>query len=287
MRRILTTTAFLMCTGLGVASAQTVKIVAAENFYGDVASQIGGQYATVTSILTNPDQDPHLFEANPSTARQIADARLVIFNGADYDPWMVKLLSASKGTGRMVIEAAKLVGRKAGDNPHIWYDPPTMPAVAKAVAESLAKADAAHRNFFAERADAFTASLKPMNDKIAALRARFNGASVTATEPVFGYMSEALGLKMRNRPFQIAIMNDTEPSAAQIAAFEKDLKTRAVKVLLYNNQASGALTEKMQGTAKASGIPVVGVSETAPPGKSYQDWMLAQLTELERALAGP
>jgi zinc/manganese transport system substrate-binding protein len=126
-----------------------------------------------------------------------------------------------------------------------------------------------------------------MNDKIAALRARFNGASVTATEPVFGYMSEALGLKMRNRPFQVAIMNDTEPSAAQIAAFEKDLKTRAVKVLLYNNQASGALTEKMQGTAKASGIPVVGVSETAPPGKSYQDWMLAQLTELERALAGP
>jgi zinc/manganese transport system substrate-binding protein len=287
MRRLLIVAASVASLGMEAASAQTVSVVAAENFYGDVASQLGGEYVTVTSILSNPDQDPHLFEASPSTARQIADARLVIFSGADYDPWMAKLISASKGAGRDVIEVSRLVGKKSGDNPHIWYDPPTMPAVAKAVAESLAKIDPAHRDAFAERAVAFTASLKPMSDKIAGLRARYDGAPVTATEPVFGYMAEALGFKMRNRPFQIAIMNDTEPSAAQIAAFDKDLKTHAVKVLLYNNQASSALTEKMQGTAKESGIPVVGVSETAPPGKSYQDWMLAQLGELERALAGP
>jgi zinc/manganese transport system substrate-binding protein len=287
MRRLLVVAASLVSLGMAAASAQTANVVAAENFYGDVASQVGGPYVTVTSILSNPDQDPHLFEASPSTARQIADARLVIFSGADYDPWMVKLLSASKGTGRTVIEVAKLVGKKSGDNPHIWYDPPTMPAVATAVAESLSKIDPAHRGAFAERAAAFAASLKPMNDKITALRAKYAGTPVTATEPVFGYMAEVLGFKMRNRPFQTAIMNDTEPSAAQIAAFDKDLKTRAVKVLLYNSQASGALTEKMQSTAKASGIPIVGVSETTPPGKTYQDWMMAQLDELERALARP
>jgi len=268
------------------AQAEPIAIVAAENFYGDVAGQVGGPDVAVTSILTNPDQDPHLFEASASTARSLATAKIVIFNGADYDPWMSKMLAASHAPGRVAIEAALLVGKRAGDNPHLWYDPKTMPAVAKALAAQLAKLDPGHASEYETRRGAFEASLKPLDDKIAALRQQYAGATVTATEPVFGYMAEAIKLKVRNPRFQLAIMNNTEPSASEIAAFQKDLRTRAVKVLLYNNQTSEELTEKMRAIAKESGVPVVGVSETEPAGKTFQDWMLSQLVALETGLAG-
>jgi zinc/manganese transport system substrate-binding protein len=285
MRGIL---AFALATSLGLAAAEAepIAVVAAENFYGDVAEQVGGSAVKVTSILTNPDQDPHLFEASASTARALAAARIVIYNGADYDPWMSKLLSASRATGRITIEVAKLVGKKAGDNPHLWYDPATMPAVAKALAAQLAKLDPDHRSDYEARRDAFDASLEPIDEKIAALRQRYAGTAITATEPVAGYMAEAIHLKVRNPRFQLAIMNNTEPSASEIAAFQKDLKTRAVKVLLYNSQTSEELTEKMRSIAKGSGVPIVGVTETEPAGKKYQDWMLSELAALETGLSG-
>ena len=277
-----------MMLGLGViaAKAEPINVVAAENFYGDVAEQVGGANVKVVSILTNPDQDPHLFEASASTARDLSAARIVIFNGADYDPWMTKLLSASRAQGRVTIEVAKLVGKKAGDNPHLWYDPPTMPAVAKALAAQLTKLDPDHRADYESRRDAFIASLKPIGDKIAALRQQYAGTTITATEPVAGYMAEAIKLKVRNPRFQLAIMNNTEPSASEIAAFQKDLKTRTAKVLLYNSQTSEELTEKMRAIAKDSGVPIVGVTETEPDGKKYQDWMLSELGALETGLSG-
>jgi len=285
MRGIL---AFALATSLGLAAAKAepIAVVAAENFYGDVAEQVGGSAVKVTSILTNPDQDPHLFEASASTARALAAARIVIYNGADYDPWMSKLLSASRATGRITIEVAKLVGKKAGDNPHLWYDPATMPAVAKALAAQLAKLDPDHRSDYEARRDAFDASLKPIDEKIAALRQRYAGTAITATEPVAGDSSKAIHLRVRNPRFQLAIMNNTEPSASEIAAFQKDLKTRTVKVLLYNSQTSEELTEKMRSIAKDSGVPIVGVTETEPEGKKYQDWMLSELTALETGLSG-
>lgn len=278
----------LVVAGLGptAARAEPVNVVAAENFYGDVAQQLGGANVRVVSILTNPDQDPHLFEASASTGREIAAARIVILNGADYDPWMVKLLSATRAAGRETIEVAKLVHRKAGDNPHLWYDPNTMPALATALAAMLARLDAEHRADYEARLAEFKASLKPLDDEIAALKQAHAGAPVTATEPVFGCMAAAIGLKMRNDRFQLAIMNDTEPSASQIAAFQKDLRSRAVKVLIYNNQTSGELTDEMRTIAKEFGVPVVGVSETAPPGTTFQDWMLSQLKALDAALSG-
>ena len=285
--RILTFLVLGVCLGgVTAASAEPIAIVAAENFYGDVAEQVGGATVKVTSILTNPDQDPHLFEASASTARSLAAARIVIYNGADYDPWMTKLLSASRASGRVTVEVAKLVGKKAGDNPHLWYDPATMPAVAKALAAQLAKLDPEHRSDYEARRDAFVTSLKPVDDKIAALRQQYGGVSITATEPVAGYMVEAIKLKMRNARFQLAIMNNIEPSASEIAAFQKDLKTRAVKVLLYNSQTSEELTEKMRAIAKESGAPIVGVTETEPEGKKYQDWMLSELAALETGLSG-
>ena len=147
-----------------------VPVVAGENFYGDVAQQIGGPDAAVTSILSSPDQDPHLFEASASTARSLAAARIVVFNGADYDPWMVKMLRAAKGAGRIEVEAAALAGRKPGDNPHLWYDPAIMRRVAQALADALSAADPAHKAAFAQRLDAFDAALKPLDDRIEQMR---------------------------------------------------------------------------------------------------------------------
>jgi zinc/manganese transport system substrate-binding protein len=269
-----------------LAHGQALSVVAAENFYGDVVEQIGGANVKVTSILTNPEQDPHLFESSPSTARVIADAKLVIYNGIDYDPWMVKLLSAHKSPSRKVIVVAALLHRKTGDNPHLWYDPAAMPVVARAVAAELVAGDPAHRADYEQRRDAFIASLQPITAKIDAIKQKYGKSVVTATEPVFGYMADALGFTMRNRPFQIAVMNDTEPSASQIAAIEKDLKSKTVKILFYNNQTSGDLTARLQKIAKDSGVPVVGVTETEPPNVKYQGWIMQELEATERALAG-
>ncbi|MDR5731189.1 metal ABC transporter solute-binding protein [Caballeronia sp. LZ025] len=282
--------AFSLCH---TAAAQTpaqnarVAIVAAENFYGDVIRQLGGDRVDVTSILSNPDQDPHLFEASPKTARALQHAALVVYNGADYDPWMDKLLGASKGNGkRTVIVAAQLTGKKPGDNPHLWYDPPTMPAVAKAVSAYLSSADPAHKSDYDARLAAFLDSLKPVDARIAVMKSHFKGVPVTATEPVFGYMADAIGFEMRNQRFQAAEMNETEPSPADIAAFEKDLRERRVHVLIYNSQATGALTRRLLDVAKDAHVPSISVTETLPAGKTYQQWMQTQLDALAGALQG-
>ena len=262
-------------------------MVAAENFYGDIARQIGGDRVAVVSIMNNPDQDPHLFETTPGIVRQIAGAQIAIVNGANYDPWMEKLLSAAPQPNRKVIIAADLMHRQTGDNPHLWYEPATMPTVAKAIAAALGAADAAHANDYAARLKNFLGSLKPLNDKIAAIRGKYAGTAVTASEPVFGTMAGALGLKMRNERFQLSIMNDTEPSARDVAAFEQDLKDHQVRVMFYNKQASSKVVQHLVALARAANIPVVGVTETMPPGLSYQDWMLGELNDTDKALAGP
>ncbi|MDN7589473.1 metal ABC transporter solute-binding protein, Zn/Mn family [Burkholderia seminalis] len=267
------------------AQAAPVNVVAAENFYGDVATQIGGSRVAVTSILSNPDQDPHLFEASPKTARALQHAQVVIYNGADYDPWMGKLLGASKQAKRATIVVADLVGKKAGDNPHLWYDPATMPAAARAIAAELGRADPAHKAEYDANLQKFVASLKPVDDKVAALRAKYKGVPVTATEPVFGYMSDAIGLDMRNQRFQLATMNDTEASAQDVAAFENDLRKKQVRALIYNSQAEEPMTRRMLKIARDGGVPTVSVTETQPAGKTFQQWMAGQLDALGAALA--
>ncbi len=277
--------AFALAASPALAQGRPLAIVAAENFYGDVAQQLGGDNVTVTSILTNPDQDPHMFEASASTARALADATLVIYSGIDYDPWVTKLLSANKAPGRKVIVVAALMHRNTGDNPHLWYDPATMPTFAKALAAELETADPAHHADYEQRLASFLASLQPMTEKIASIRQNYAQTVVTATEPVFGYMAEALGFTMRNRKFQIAVMNDTEPSPSDVAAFEKDIMTRAVKILFYISQTVDDLTMRLQKLAKDSKVPIVGVTETEPPNTHYQDWMMQQLNATEQALA--
>jgi len=268
------------------ASAEPINVVAAENFYGDIAQQTGGDNVAVTSILSSPDQDPHLFEASPSTAKALAGAKVVIVNGADYDPWMEKLLKANKTPGRKEILAATLAGKKAGDNPHLWYSPATVKAVAKKLSVELASIDPAHKADYEKGAASFVDSLKPLDAKIAEMRKKYAGSAVTASEPVFGYMAELLGLKVHNEKFALAVMNNTEPSVSEVAAFQNDLKGHKVKVMLYNAQASEPAVQRLVQMAKDEKIPVVGVSETEPPGVTYQQWMTSQLDALDKALSG-
>jgi len=264
-----------------------ISIVAAENFYADLARQVAGPGARIDAVLSNPNQDPHLFEASPSVARAVAGAQIAIESGAGYDPWMDSLLSTDAAAGRHVITVAGLVGRKVGDNPHIWYDPATMPALAATLTRELCRRDAAGCPGYERRRDTLLASLAPLTRKIADMRARYAGQAVTATEPVFGYMAQALGLVMRNERFQLAVMNDSEPRASDIAAFETDLRQHRVRALLYNSQATGPTAQRMLSIAHEAGVPVVGVTETEPGGTRYQDWMLHQLDALDAALSPP
>jgi len=217
----------------------------------------------------------------------VADADIVIYNGIGYDDWMDKLLGTAGKKDRVVIRVADLIGAKNGDNPHIWYDPRTMPALADKLNAVFMSMDplkgirAYHGNY-----ERFKASMKPVLDEIAEIKSKYSGTTVTATEPVFGYMSGALGFKMLNYDFQINIMNDTEPSAAQTAAFEKSLNPKTVKILFYNKQVTDPTTERLKKLAIQSDVQIVGVTETQPANeKTYVDWMTDELQKVQKALA--
>lgn len=285
MKRIVVFVAGLSCLA-GAAYAQP-RIVAAENFYGDVARQLAGPRADVSSILRNPDDDPHLFEASPSVARALASADIVVANGAGYDPWIDRLLTAQPKPGRRVIVVADLLGRKIGDNPHLWYDPAAMPALARALTAALEQTDPSSAALYRSRLAAFERSLTPMQAEIQTLRSHVAGIPVTATEPVFGLMAEALRLDMHDQAFQIAVMNETEPTPGQTGAIESELRGRRVRVLLYNTQATDDAARRLLGLAHAGGVPVVGVTETEPAGMDYQQWMTHQLDALAKALSAP
>lgn len=281
----------LLCLALALAApanAAPLVVVAAESIYGDIAAQVAGDGARVTSVLTNPDIDPHMFEISPSVARGVSGAAVVIVNGAGYDAWMDKLLASEPpGQQRVVINAAILGGHGPQANPHVWFDPAVPPAVARAVADALASLDPAGAAGYRTRLDHFTASLAPLARQMGELRSRHAGKPVTATEPLFGYLAAALGLEMRNDRFQLAVMNDTEPRASDVAAFEHDLRERRVRALLYNAQASDASAQRLLAIARASDIPVVGGTETLPSGARYQEWLARLLTDLDNALSQP
>ena len=260
-----------------------LRLVAAENFYGDVAAQIGGPGLGVTSILSNPDQDPHEFEANAGTARALAGAAILVYNGAGYDVWAEKLLAAA-APGRHAIEVARLLGRKPGDNPHIWYDPAAMPALAEELARLLTGLDPPGGAGYASRLARFRGTMRRLDARVAELRGRYRGAEIAATEPVFGEMAKALGLRVREEAFQLAVMNDSEPGAAAIARFEADLRGKAVRLLVFNRQTQSTIARRMRGIAREAGVPVLDVTEMLPPGEHYQGWMLSQLAALDRLL---
>jgi zinc/manganese transport system substrate-binding protein len=273
---------------LGAAAAELpIPIVAAEGFYGEVATAIGGERVAVETVAISPDADPHDFSPPPSVARAVADARLVIMNGLDYDHWMEGLLEASPDDDRVVLDVGALVGAEEGGNPHLWYDPRAVPALAAALTASLSAADPEGAGQYQSRFKGYAASLQELNQKIEAIRGRSAGTEVAASEPVFGLMADALGLKMLGEDFQHAIMNETEPSARAIAEVEDDLRSGRAKVLFYNSQVVDPLTERLLATAAEAGVPVVAVTESMPAGKTYVGWMLDQLDATAKALAAP
>ncbi len=266
--------------------AGSVNVVAAQAHYADLTRQLGGALVQVTAAPIGPNQDPHSFEPGPSLGRAVAEARVIVMNGAGYDPWMTKLLLGPRGS-RTVLNVAALLGRGPRDNPHLWFDPAAIPTVARAVADALIAADPANRDMITARHDTFIASLAPLDAAIAGLRTRFAGTPVAATEPVFGLMTAAIGLEMRHQRFQIAVMNETEPRASDVAAFEDDLRARRVRVLITNTQTSGGSAVRLVALARRAGVPVAEVRETMPAGLRYQDWLLSLVQGLGRALDTP
>jgi zinc/manganese transport system substrate-binding protein len=261
-------------------------VVAAENFYGNIASQLGGTYVTVLSILSDPNADPHLFEPGTANAAAVADARIVIENGLGYDAFMDRLVSAAPTPQRRVVTMADVVHiTGAGANPHIWYDVPRVPSMAKAIADALGAADPTHRDFYAARLAQFDASLQPLQDAVATLNARDAGAPVAYTEPVPGYLIQAAGLVVRTPDaFAKAIEEGNDPTPQAVAAMEGLITNRQVRVLLYNSQATSPITVRLRQLAQQHGVPIVAVTETLPPGKTFQSWQLGQVEALQRAL---
>jgi zinc/manganese transport system substrate-binding protein len=265
--------------------AGAVTVTGAENFYADLLHQLGGSKLKIYSFLSDPGADPHQYESNSSSARAVADSRLVIQNGLGYDAFMQKLLAASPKSDRVVINVQDLIGAKEGANPHVWYDPTVMPRVARAAADALSRIDPGNAQHYAANLATFDASLKPIDDEVASLKQRYSGTPVAFTEPVFGYMSDAIGLTVKTpEEFMKAVEEGNDPPPSAVAR-EQDLITKhQVKVLMYNSQTVTKVTSNLKDVAEKNRVPVVGVAETAPPGKSFQDWQLSTLKELETAL---
>jgi zinc/manganese transport system substrate-binding protein len=269
-------------------SSATITAVGAENQYANVISQVGGKYVHVSAIESNPNTDPHTFEASASVAQLISSAGLVVQNGLGYDTYMNKIEAAAPNTSRKVIDVQHLLGLPdSTPNPHLWYKPTTMPAVAKAVAADLAALQPAHKAYFAAQATAFERSLQPWYHLIAALRARYPGTPVATTEPVGDYLLQAAGTRnLTPFAFQADVMNGVDPAPQYVSLEDALFSGHKVKVFLYNQQVTDALTSSFLAAAHQEGIPVVGVYETMPePGYDYQSWMMAETTALERAAA--
>jgi zinc/manganese transport system substrate-binding protein len=265
----------------------TIDAVGAENEYANVLSQIGGKYVHVSAILDNPNTDPHTFEASPQVAQEVSSASLIVQNGVGYDTWINKIESASPSSSRKVIVVQSLLGLPDNTpNPHLWYDPRTMPAAAKAMADDLSSLEPAHRAYFQANLTKFDASLKPWLDAIARFKAANPGVKAATTEPVADYLLTAMGIdNLTPFTFQANIMNGVDPSPEDIALENSFFSQHKVAVFAYNQQVVDALTTSIRENALHDGVPVVGVYETMPtPGYTYQSWMLAEVTALEKAV---
>jgi len=289
MRHRFCIVAALACLCVPVLSAggapRGINVVAAENFYGNIVAQLGGEKVNVTSILSDPNVDPHEYESSVDDARALAAADLVIENGGGYDDWMDKLLSASPNARRVLLKGFDLAPTKLPDNEHVWYDVDNVQAIAQSVTESLKKLDPANAPLFAKNLQAFGGSIEKVRQKIRQMNGKWHGTPVGLTETIFLYQAKPLGLSVLTPfEFQKAIAEGNDPPADTVVAAESQVKGKKIKVLIYNEQTVSAITTKLQDEAKAAGIPVVPVTETTPSAVNYQDWIMSQLMVLDRAL---
>jgi zinc/manganese transport system substrate-binding protein len=265
-----------------------IQAVGAENQYANVIAQVGGKYVRVSALMSNPNTDPHTFEASPAVARQVGQARLVVQNGLGYDSFMNSIEAATPSTNRTVIDASRLLGLPdSTPNPHLWYDPDTMPAVARAIAGDLSRMEPAHAAYFTDNAAKFTSSLGAWRRALDDFAKTYKNVKVATTEPVADYLLQAAGVdNMTPWSFQADVMNGVDPSPQDVATERALLANREVSVFVYNEQVTDPLTDSLITLANSRRIPVVGVYETMPePGYDYQSWMLAETSALRRAVA--
>lgn len=271
------------------AKPGVVRVVAAENFWGDIAAQIGGKHVEVTSIISNPNADPHLFESDPRTAAAIATAQLVIENGLGYDGFIAKAEAAVGDHGPRVLSVGRVLGLgSTGDaNPHVWYWTARLHDVADAIAGQLSEVDPADHAVFTAGAKRFDASLRPVLATVAAIKHKYAGTAIGYTERVPGYLVAAAGLRLGTpSSFAQAIEDGNDPSPGDVATFDDDITSHTIKVLIYNAQVVDAATERIKQLAIDSHVPVVGMTETMPAHTSFQAWQLKQDRELLGALGG-
>jgi zinc/manganese transport system substrate-binding protein len=270
------------------ASSTKIDAVGAENEYADVISQIGGQYVNVTGIMSNPNTDPHTYEASPQVAAEVSGAQLVVQNGTGYDDFMTKIEQNNAGANRKVVDVQHLLGLPdSTPNPHLWYKPSTMPAVATAIAGDLETLDPSQASYFKANLTTFDNSLKAYDSALATLKVKYGGDAVATTEPVADYLLDAAGIDNKTPfAFQADVMNGTDPSPQDVATEQALFTGHKVKAFVYNQQVTDSLTQSLLTLAHQNDIPVVGVYETMPtPGYNYQKWMLAEVSALSNAFA--
>jgi zinc/manganese transport system substrate-binding protein len=276
----------------GQCPTTPVAVVVSVDQWGDIVSDLGGDCATVTTVLAGSSADPHDYEPAPRDAVAFDGAQLVVINGGHYDEWAAKL-AASSAPDAPLINALEVSGAEAGNegeaNPHVWYNPSAVTAVADAVTAEFGKLSPDATGYFDQRRARFTETLKPYYDLIDSIKANASGKTYAATESVFDDMTAALGLVNRTpEGYQVASANETDPSPADLDAFLRLLGDRGVDVLIYNVQTEGSVPQQIRGAAEQAGVPVVEVTETIPPGAtSFESWQAGQLTALAKALGVP
>jgi zinc/manganese transport system substrate-binding protein len=268
------------------SSGSVLQVVAGQNFWGSIASQLGGTKANVQSVVTDPNADPHEYESNTNDARAIATANLVILNGAGYDNWGQKLLDASPNQNRKVLNVADLLGKKSGDNPHFWYNPAYVIQVADKITAEYKALDSGDAGYFDQQRSAFTTAMQPYVQRLNEIKQKFAGVPVGATESIFVYMASYLGLNLISPPeFMQAVAEGNDPPADTVVAFQNQIAQKAIKVLVYNVQTATAVTTNLKIQATQQSIPVVGVSETLQPvTATFEEWQDSELIALENAL---
>jgi zinc/manganese transport system substrate-binding protein len=270
-------------------SPTKIQIVAAENFWGSLVTQIGGTHVQVLSVVSDPNADPHEYESNTADAQAIANANFIIINGAGYDDWAAKIISASNNPNQKVLNVADLLGKKSGDNPHFWYSPVYVNETVNKMYSDLVAIDPTNTAYYTQQYASLNASLGQYNTRINEIKQQFHGTRVASTESIFEYLADAAGLDLVSPPqFMEAVAEGNDPPAQSVVQFQQLLQGQDngnVTVLVYNEQTVTPLTQSIKALAAKEGIPIVGVTETIQPSDTmFQDWMNAQLLSLQNAL---
>ncbi|MQS75980.1 metal ABC transporter solute-binding protein [Companilactobacillus halodurans] len=267
------------------SSSQKLNIITTTDFYGEAAKKVVGNKGTVTSLINNPAIDPHDYEPTTDTAKKVSKADITVANGLGYDSWMNKLNKKSDDSFIKIGE--DVMHKKTGDNPHIWYNPQTMPKYTRLLAKKLAKKDPKNKQYYEKNAQKYINSLKPVQNELTKLKQlseKLPNKNVYVSEPVFDYSISALGFKVTNKSFEKAVENGTDPTPSEIKKMHQGIKDKKIAFFVLNSQTDSKLVNNLVKMAKKNNIPVLKVTETLPKDKTYQEWMLSQYQQLSKIL---